>query len=185
MALLLPTVAEAKITCEEPQRPARQAPLRGLPDTPVAGREYRLTAVLRPDAGVNPAPHLAAQHCGPLAPHEVAAGAGGGFQRRGRGVYTLVLRFDRPGPWALSLMDRHGRFHELGFRQVRAAEPRLERRQGHDGAGDPAKPLRERRPKLRDRRVAALTGFVLEQVLWIFHPGAVHRLAERLGHLML
>jgi hypothetical protein len=153
MALLLPTVAEAKITCEEPQRAARQAPLRGLPDSPVAGREYRLTAVLRTDAGVNPAPHLAAQHCGPLAPHEVAAGAGGGFQRRGRGVYTLVLRFDRPGPWALSFMDRHGRFHGLGFRQVR--------------------PEREAEPAPEQPLVARLGALALEQVLWIFEPGAV------------
>ena len=120
-ALLLPSVADAKITCEEPRRLAEDVPLLGVPDAPVEGREYRITAILRPDEGVNPTPHLAAEYCGGGPPHEATAGAGGWFRARGSGVYALRLRFDHPGPWALSFMDRHGMFHTLGFRNVRPA----------------------------------------------------------------
>jgi hypothetical protein len=120
-ALLLPSVAEAKITCEVPQLPAGDVPLLGVPDAPVVGREYRVKAILRPDEGVNATPHLGAEYCGGGPPQEATAGAGGWFRARGSGVYTLRLRFDHPGPWALSFMDRHGMFHALGFRHVRPA----------------------------------------------------------------
>jgi hypothetical protein len=152
-ALLLPAVAQAKVTCEEPQRPAGHTPLFGVPDAPVVGREYRLSAIPLPDRGVNPAPHLAAEYCGVA--RRPVAGAGGWFRAREGGRYTLVLRFDRPGPWALSFMDRRGVFHPLGFRQVR-------------GAG-------ERQPALPPQQW-------LGQLLWIFQPGAV---LERQAHLRL
>jgi hypothetical protein len=146
-ALLLPAGAQAKVTCEEPQRPADHIPLFGLPDAPVAGREYRLSVTLLLDRGVNPAPHLAAEYCGVA--RRPVAGAGGWFRARGDGRYTLVLRFDRPGPWALSFMDRHGVFHPLGFRQVRPV------------------------PRFRDDQVTGLASLALDRLLWIFRPGAV------------
>jgi hypothetical protein len=149
-ALLLPAPAEAKVTCEEPVRPAAEVPLRGLPDAPIAGREYRLTTVLRAEVGVNPAPHLAAEYCGGGARHESPAGAGGWFRPRagfGGDFYVLDLRFERAGPWALSFMDRSGVFKNLGLRHVRpAGEAELPRQQ----------PL------------AGLAFLALEQVLWIF-----------------
>jgi hypothetical protein len=117
-ALVLPAAAQAKVTCEQPTRP-ETAPLRGLPDHPIAGRVYQLTARL-PDRGVNPVPHLGAEYCGPGVPREATAGAGGWFTRvpGSGGGYLLRLRFPSAGPWAVSFMDRHGRFHELGFRSV-------------------------------------------------------------------
>jgi hypothetical protein len=119
-ALLLPAAAEAKVTCEQPTRPKPGAPLRGLPDHPIAGRVYQLTARL-PDRGVNPVPHLGAEYCGRDVPRESKAGAGGWFRRvpGSGGGYLLRLRFPSAGPWAVSFMDRHGRFHELGIRSVR------------------------------------------------------------------
>jgi hypothetical protein len=123
LALVLPAAAQAKVTCEQPGRPARDVPIRGLPAHPVAERTYRLVATLRPDEGVNPAPHLGAEYCGGDAPREAMAGAGGWFRRvpGGGGAYVLELRFASPGPWAVSFMDRHGHFHELGLRSVRPA----------------------------------------------------------------
>jgi len=150
-ALLMPAAAAAKVTCEEPRRPAEDVPLRGLPDAPIEGREYRLTAVLRAEVGVNPAPHLAVEYCGDDVPRESAASPGGWFrERRGRGadVYVLDLRFDHPGPWTLAFMDRTGAFKELGFRHVRAA----------DG---------EERPP-GDHRVTGLAALSVEHLLWIF-----------------
>jgi hypothetical protein len=117
--LLLPAAAHAKVTCEGPREPARDVPLRGLPDSPIAGRTYLVTA--RSGKGVNPTPHLGAEHCGGHVPHEATAGAGGWFRRVGDGVYELDLRFPAPGPWAVVYMDRDGRFHELGMRTVRPA----------------------------------------------------------------
>jgi hypothetical protein len=119
VALLLPASAEAKVTCEGPHIPDRDAPLRGLPDHPIVGRTYRLTATL-PDRGVNPVPHLGAEYCGRAAPHESRAGAGGWFRRvpGAGGTYLLELRFRSAGPWAVSFMDRHGWFYELGIRTV-------------------------------------------------------------------
>jgi hypothetical protein len=180
-ALLLPALAEAKVTCAEPQRPAGAVPLRGLPYGPVAGREYRLTAVLRPDEGVNPAPHLAAEYCG--AGSEPVPGAGGWFRARGDGEYTLVLRFDRPGPWVLSFMDRRGVFHPLGFRQVRPAggpdlppKQPLRDRVAHQGAES----LRNPWPRFGYGDVTGLASLPLQQLLWIFQPGAV---LEQQAHL--
>ena len=119
VALLLPASAEAKVTCGGPQSRDRDAPLRGLPDHPVVGRTYRLTATL-PDRGVNPVPHLGAEYCGWAAPHESRGGAGGWFRRvpGAGGTYLLELRFRSAGPWAVSFMDRHGWFYELGIRTV-------------------------------------------------------------------
>jgi hypothetical protein len=121
--LVLPAAAHAKFTCEQPRTPARDVPLRGLPDHPVAERTYRIVATLRPDEGVNPVPNLGAQYCGDDATRDARAGAGGWFRRvpGSGGRYALELRFASPGPWALSFMDRHGRFHELGLRSVRPA----------------------------------------------------------------
>jgi hypothetical protein len=151
-ALLLPAAAEAKVTCEEPQRPAEDAPLLGVPDAPVEGREYWITAILRPDEGVNAAPHLAAEYCGRDRHLSISAGAGGWFRSRGRGVYVLRLRFDRPGRWALSFMDRHGMFHALGFRPVHPA-----------GGAQPAP-----QQPLGDRQLTGLAFLDLERAVWIF-----------------
>src|SRR5918992_3331367 len=79
-ALALPAAAQARVPCTPPAGPEPGAPLRGLPDHPVADRTYRLTATL-PDRGVNPVPHLGAEYCGWAAPHESRAGAGGWFRR--------------------------------------------------------------------------------------------------------
>jgi hypothetical protein len=149
VALALPAAAQAKITCEQPRTPARDVPLDGLPDAPVAGRTYDVTATLVPDEGVNPVPHLGAEHCGGGVPHEATAGAGGWFRPRGGGVYVLELRFSHPGPWAVSFMDRHGRFHELGLRTVLPAN-------GFWPARAPEVLLRAFGP-----------------VVWIFEPGAL------------
>jgi hypothetical protein len=151
-ALLLPAVAEAKVSCEEPQRPAEDAPLLGLPDAPVEGREYWITAILRRDEGVNPTPHLAAEYCGRGRHLPTAAGGGGWFRSRGGGVYVLRLRFDRPGPWALSFMDRHGMFNALGFRHVRPA-----------GGAEPAP-----QQPLGDQHPTGLPFLTLERAVWIF-----------------
>jgi hypothetical protein len=119
-ALLLPAAAQAKVTCEQPPQPARDVPLRGLPEHPISGRSYRIVAWQRPDEGVNPAPHLGAEYCGDDAPLEALAGAGDWFRRvpGGGGHYELELRFPVAGPWAVSFMDRWGRFHDLGVRTV-------------------------------------------------------------------
>jgi hypothetical protein len=117
--LALPAAAAAKITCAEPRTPAPNLPLRGVPDDPVADRTYRITATLRADVGVNPAPYLGAEYCGDDAAPESMAGAGGWFRRQGAGVYAVELRFPDPGPWAVAFMDRHGHFHELDLPPVR------------------------------------------------------------------
>jgi hypothetical protein len=152
--LVLPAaVAQAKITCEEPHLRDRGAPVEGLPEAPVAGRTYTVTATLAPDEGVNPTPHLGAEYCGDAVPHEATAGAGGWFRRRGGGEYVLELRFRHHGPWMVSFMDRHGGFHELGMRTVLPAN-------GFWPAPDP-EPL----PR------AALRAF--GPVVWMFEPGAL------------
>jgi hypothetical protein len=117
--LALPAAAEAKITCAEPRTPSLDLPLRGVPDNPVAGRTYRITASLRADVGVNAVPYLGAEYCGDDVPRESIAGAGGWFRRLGGGVYVVELRFPTPGPWSVSFMDKHGHFHELDLPPVR------------------------------------------------------------------
>jgi hypothetical protein len=178
-ALLLPAAADAKLTCDGARRPERDVPLRGLPGDLVAGRVYRLTATLRPDEGVNHAPHFAAEHCGDPVPHEAAAGAGGWFRRQGgdgAGVYVLELRFTASGPWALSFMDRHGRFHDLGLRWVEKAgrreltpEEALGDGVVHEGTELPG----ELWSRFGNHDMPGLASVSLEQSLWIFQPGAV------------
>jgi hypothetical protein len=152
-ALVLPAAAQAKITCKEPRTPDPDVPVEGLPEAPVAGRTYTVTATLAPDEGVNPVPHLGAEYCGDAVANAATAGAGDWFKRRGRGEYVLELRFRHPGPWMVSFMDRHGHFHELGMRTVLPAN-------GVWPAPDP-----EPVPR------AALRAFGL--VVWIFERGAL------------
>jgi hypothetical protein len=176
--MLLPAVAEAKVTCEGARQPERDVRLRGLPDDPVAGRVYRLTATLRPDEGVNHAPHLGAQHCGDRVPHEARAGAGGWFRRQnvhGDRVYGLDLRFSAPGPWALSFMDRAGRFHDLGWRWVETPGGRelAPQQPLGDGVVDQgAELLGALGLDFPGRDVPGPGALALEEVLWIFAAGA-------------
>jgi hypothetical protein len=150
--LALPAAAQAKVTCTPPAGREPGAPLHGLPDHPIADRTYRLTATL-PDRGVNPVPHLGAEYCGHDRTPESVAGAGGWFRRvpGAGGSFALELRFPSAGPWAVSFMDRDGRFHELGILTVLPA----------DGFSP------SRSPRVEDRG-AALLRRPLRQALWIF-----------------
>jgi hypothetical protein len=154
-ALLLPPAAHAKVSCASPAHAEPGVPLRGLPQQPIADRTYRLVATL-PEGGVNPAPHLGAEHCGEDVPRDSIAGAGGWFRRvpgAGEG-FLLELRFPSAGPWAVVFMDRDGGHHELGMLTVLPAN-----------GISPA-----RAPRVTARKLALLHR-PLGQVLWIFEPG--------------
>jgi hypothetical protein len=123
VALLLPPDAGAKFTCQERGAPLEGIVLRGLPARPIAARTYTLTVTSRTVPAVNPSPYLGAAYCGGATEAAHAGSAGGSFRRlRGprRDVFSLELRFPRPGLWALSFMDLDGSFHDLGLRRVRA-----------------------------------------------------------------
>ena len=120
-AAVLPSSAMAKFTCDARGRPPEGIALRGLPASPLAGRSYRIVVTLPRSTGVNARPYLGAQHCGRGSGGEPAPGIDGWFRpvgAQGSRVFTLDVRFPRPGPWALSFMDLDGSFYDFGLRQV-------------------------------------------------------------------
>jgi hypothetical protein len=128
LALVLPSGARAKFTCEERGRPPDGIALHGLPASPIAGRSYQLVVTLARSDGVNPRPYLGAQHCGNASERETAPGVNGRFWPvggQGSRMFALDLRFPRPGAWALSFMDLDGSFYDFGLRPVRASLPSM------------------------------------------------------------
>src|SRR5918996_2701314 len=122
VAGVLPSSAGAKFTCEQRGVQGMGVAVRGLPASRIAGRSYRIVVPLPTSTGVTPRPYLGAQHCERAGGREPAPAIDGRFRRvggQGSRVFALNLRFPRPGPWALSLMDLDGSFYDLGLRQVR------------------------------------------------------------------
>jgi hypothetical protein len=120
---LLPGSADAKFTCEDRGLEPEGIVLRGLPASPIAGRSYTLTVTLLDGYGPNSGPNLGAQYCGESVEPKNAPGIDAWFRRvggAGSPVFSADVRFPRPGPWALSVMDLDGYFYDFGLRDVRA-----------------------------------------------------------------
>jgi hypothetical protein len=123
----LPATASAKLSCDD-RGPRGGVVLRGLPPQPVAGRAYGVEAHVpggRSDV-VNAAPALGRFQCfgtrseratpahwiQPTDDPDLDAQAGD---------YAYRVRFPRPGDWRLEILDRRGRYRDLGQRRVVAA----------------------------------------------------------------
>jgi hypothetical protein len=136
--LIVPAGARAKVTCDARGARTPSVDLRGLPRSPVVARTYTVRLVTRTTPAVNPGPALATIYCGAGTPVARTRPANGRFRRAGdpaQGVFDIRLRFPRAGPWAVSLMDLDGTFHDLGRRTVRPHSRATARPPSHAAGG--------------------------------------------------
>lgn len=127
--IALPAAAPAKMSCDQ-RGPRGGVVVDGLPARPVAQRTYTVGAFV-PGGNrdvINAAPALGRLRCsGPGAAdaavvHWMQPLEDPGLEA-GSGRYAYALRFPRPGRWALAVLDRRGRYRDLGRWRAIASPP--------------------------------------------------------------
>lgn len=133
--LLLPSGAEAKITCASPPQRAQRS-FEGLPSKPLAGVAYEAEIRTASRNNANPEPLLFVLRCEgaedrefvQLTPIDPQGGSADGRRR-------FRVEFERAGDWRIALMDRAGRFFDAGRYAVRSPRAPIEGGVEEDGSG--------------------------------------------------